>query len=137
MKDAQVLNSQNCQVNITLSSLYVLSICLFRNYRFYKPLNDQNQKCNTMLVFAWEVRGWVGSHEMADKGYVNTENSQMVFTGVIFTSTYHTKKLNPWPNSSASHVVNYSQLYTCQGDRKLFKDHQITHRCLTSLRNKS
>ena len=27
--------------------------------------------------------GVVGSHEMADKGYVNIENSQMVFTDAI------------------------------------------------------
>ena len=72
-----------------------------------------------------------------DKGYVNTEKSQIAFIGVIFTSTYHTKQLNPWPNSSASCVVNYSWLSACQGDMEPFKDHPSTHGCLTSLRNKS
>ena len=52
----------------------------------------------------------VGSHEMMGKGYVNAENTQMASIGIIFCSTYHTKQLNPWPNSSASRVVNYNQL---------------------------
>ena len=55
---------------------------------------------------------------------------------VIFTSTYHTKQLNPWPNSSASRVVNYSQLSACQGDMQSFEGDPYTHGCLTSLRNK-
>ena len=37
----------------------------------------------------------------------------MASIGAIFTSTYHTRQLNPWPNSSASRVVNYSQLSAC------------------------
>ena len=61
--------------------------------------------------------GWEGggNHEVAGKGYVNSENSQMASIGAIFTSTYHTKQLNPWTNSSASHVINYSYLSACQG----------------------
>ena len=73
---------------------------------------------------------------MAGKGYVFTKTSQMASIGVIFTSTYHTKQLNPWPNSSASRVVNYSQLSTCQGVMQPFKDELDTRGCLTSLRNK-
>ena len=46
-----------------------------------------------------------GSHEVMGRGYVSTENSQMAYIGVIFSPTYHTKQLNPWPNSSASRVV--------------------------------
>ena len=45
-----------------------------------------------------EVEGWwvVRSHKVAGKGYVNTENGQIAFTGVILcTSTYYTKQLNP------------------------------------------
>ena len=45
----------------------------------------------------------------------------MAFIGTIFTSTYHTKELNPWPNSSARCVVNYSWLSACQGDMKPFE----------------
>ena len=58
----------------------------------------------------------MGSHEVAGKRYVFTKTSQMASIGVIVTSTYHTKQLNPWPNSSASRVVNYSQLSACQGN---------------------
>ena len=56
----------------------------------------------------------------------------MASIGVIFTSTYHTKQLNPWPNSSASRVVNYSQLSTCQGDMQPFEGDPYTHGRLTS-----
>ena len=68
--------------------------------------------------------------------YINTNNSQMVYIGAIFTSTYHAKQLNSWPNSSASRVVNYSQLSAFQGERKPFNDNLSTHGWLTSLRNK-
>ena len=70
--------------------------------------------------------GWeqVGSHEVVVKGYVSSENSQMASIGTIFTSTYHTKQLNPWQNSSASHVENYSWLSACQGVRSLLKTTQ-------------
>ena len=64
----------------------------------------------------WEGRGRAGSHEVASKGYVFIKTSQMASIGAIFTSTYHTKQLNPWPNSSASRVVNYSRLSACQED---------------------
>ena len=60
----------------------------------------------------------------------------MAYIGVIFTSTYHTKQLNPWSNSSASRVVNYSQLSACQGDMQPFEDDLYTRGRLTSLRNK-
>ena len=60
----------------------------------------------------------------------------MSSTGVIVTSTYHTKQLNPWPNSSASHVVNYSCLTACQGEMEPFEDHLNTCGHLTNLRNK-
>ena len=73
---------------------------------------------------------------MAGKGYVFTKTSQMASIGVIFTSTYHTKQLNPWPNSSASRVVNYSQLSACQGDMQPFEGDPYTRGRLTSLRNK-
>ena len=79
----------------------------------------------------------MGSHEVAGKGYVFTKTSQMASIGVIFTSTYHTKQLNPWPNSSASRVVNYSQLSACQGDMQPFEGDPYTGGRLTSLRNKS
>ena len=43
---------------------------------------------------------------------------------------------NPWPNSSASCVVNYSQLSACQGDVQPFEGDPYTRGHLTSLRNK-
>ena len=61
----------------------------------------------------------------------------MASIGVIITSKYHTKQLNRWPNSSASRVVNYSQLSACQGDMQPFEGDPYTHGRLTSLRNKS
>ena len=60
----------------------------------------------------------------------------MASIGVIFTFTYHTKQLNAWPISSASRVVNYSQLYACQGDMQPFKGDPYTHGRLTSLMQK-
>ena len=80
--------------------------------------------------------GWVGSHEVVGKGYIFTKTSQMASIDVIFTSTYHTKQLNPWPNSSASRLVNYSQLSPCQGDMQPFEGDPDTRGRLTSLRNK-
>ena len=38
----------------------------------------------------------------------------MACIGAIVTSTYHTRQLNPWRNSSANRVVNYSRLSACQ-----------------------
>ena len=60
----------------------------------------------------------------------------MASIGAIFTSTYCTKQLNPWPNSSASCVVNYSRLSACQGDIRPFEGDPNTRGHLTSLRNK-
>ena len=73
---------------------------------------------------------------MAGKGYVLTKTRQMASTDAIFTSKYHTKQLNPWPNSSASRVVNYSQLSACQGYMEPFEGDPSTRGRLTSLRNK-
>ena len=39
----------------------------------------------------------------------------------IFSSTYHTKQLNPWPTSPARGVVIYSHLSACPGKMKPFK----------------
>ena len=70
---------------------------------------------------------------MAGKGYIKTENSQMASNIAVFTSTYHTKQLNPWqPNSSANCVVKYSRLSVCQRERETFTDHLNTCVCLTS-----
>ena len=66
------------------------------------------------------------------KAYVNTENRQMTSISAIFT---HTRQLNPWQNSSASRVVNYRWMSTCEGQLELFEDHLSTRECLTSLRN--
>ena len=90
------------------------------------------------IPLALLLGGRVGSssHEVEGKGYVNAENSQIVSLGAILTSTYHTKQLNLWPNSSASCVVNYNQQSACQGEMEPFEDHPSTHGHLTSLRNK-
>ena len=61
--------------------------------------------------------------------------SQMTSIGAIVTSTCHTKQLNSWPNSSASHVVIQSQLSACQGKMGPFKIHLST-RHQTGLRTR-
>ena len=71
---------------------------------------------------------------MAGKCYVFTKNSQMTSIGAIFTSICHTKQLSPWPNSSASRVVNHSQLSACQEKMGSFEDHPRTHGYQTGLR---
>ena len=76
----------------------------------------------------------VESCKVASKGYISTENSQMVSNGVIFNSIYHTNQQNPLPNSSASCVVIYSWLSACLAQP--FKDHPSTCGHLRSLRNK-
>ena len=78
----------------------------------------------------------MGSHEVAGKGYVSTKTNQLASIGAIFTSIYHTKQLNPWPNSSASRVVSYSCLSACQEDMQSFEGDPITRGRLISLRNK-
>ena len=55
----------------------------------------------------------MGGHEVGGKGCIHTENSQMTFIGATITSTYHIKQLNPWPNSLANRVVNYSRVSAC------------------------
>ena len=64
----------------------------------------------------------MSSHEVAGKGYVNTENSQITSIGAIFSSTHHTKKVNRWSNSLANSVVNYSLLSAYAGEKEPFKD---------------
>ena len=79
----------------------------------------------------------MGSHEVTGKGYIFPINSQMASIGTILTSTYHIKQLNPWPNSLALHVVNYSRLSACQGDMQPFEGNpRSPHGHMTNLRNK-
>ena len=52
----------------------------------------------------------------------------------IFTSTCHPKQLNPWPNSPASYVVIYSQLFALQAKMGPFKGYSSTCVLLTGLR---
>ena len=58
----------------------------------------------------------MGSPKVAAQRNVSTKATQMASIGAIFTSSYHTKQLNPWQNSSASRMVNYSWLSGCQRD---------------------
>ena len=62
----------------------------------------------------------------------------MASIGAIFSSTYHTKQLNPWPNSSASHVVVYSWLSgcPCRGDGAIQRSPEHLRMSDTNLRNK-
>ena len=78
----------------------------------------------------------MGSHEVADKAYIDTQNSQLASIDAIFTSTYHTKWLNLWLYSPANCVMNYSRLSAYQGEMEPFEDHPSTCGRLTSLKNK-
>ena len=53
---------------------------------------------------------------------------------VPFSPLHITKQLNPWPNSSASRVVNHRQLSDCQREMEPFEEHPSTRRRLTSFR---
>ena len=88
---------------------------------------------NTSTLIGW---GQARSHKVAGKGYVFTKNSQMTSIGAIFTSTCHTKQLNPWPNSSVSCVVIHSWLSAYQGKMGPFEGHLNTHGHQTGLRKK-
>ena len=67
---------------------------------------------------------------------ISAKNSQMASTHSIFTSTYHAHKAAK-PNSSGSHVVNYTTSYLLvQKSCESFKDHPSTCGHLTNLRNK-
>ena len=74
--------------------------------------------------------GWVTT-----KWWAKVISRQKTAIGAIFTSKYHTKQLNAWPNSSASCVVNYSWLSACQGEMEQFEEHPSTRGCVTSLGN--
>ena len=78
----------------------------------------------------------MGSHKVVGKGYINTKYNYMASIGAIFTFPYHTKQLNPWPNLSASCVVNHSRLSACQGEMTPFEDDLNLCGCLICLRNK-
>ena len=71
--------------------------------------------------------GGGGSHEVVGKHSVKIENSQMTSIDATFNSTYHTKQLNPWPILLSNYVVIYSQLSTCLGEMKPFRDHLSTY----------
>ena len=73
-----------------------------------------------MAVALLQSGGAGGQPQSGGEGYVFTETIQMASFGTIFTSAYHTKQLNPWPNSSPSCVVNCSWLSAFQGDMQPF-----------------
>ena len=75
-----------------------------------------------------EGRGQAGSHKVASIDYIWTENSQMTSVSAISTSTYHTKQLNPWPNSEVNCVMNHSRLSACQWEMEPFEgDLSLVH----------
>ena len=73
---------------------------------------------------------------MVGNDYVFTKNREMTSIGAIFASTCHTEQLNPWPNSSASHVVFHSRLSACQGKMGTLKGYLSTCGHLTGLRKR-
>ena len=73
---------------------------------------------------------------MVSKGYVFTKNREMISISATFTSTCHTKQLNPWTNLSASRMVIHSRLSACQGKIGPFKGHSSIHGCQTGVRKR-
>lgn len=67
---------------------------------------------------------------------IRTEDIQMTPIGTIFSSTYRTKQLTPWPISSTSHVEIYIWMSGCPRKMEPCKDHPNTHECLKNLRKK-
>ena len=81
----------------------------------------------------------MGSHKVVGKGYFNTENNQTASIDAIFSPLHimQNNYVNPWPSSSANHVMNCSQLYTCLGEMELhLQVHPSTRGHLISPRNK-
>ena len=118
-------------------AIYNLSIPQLLSEQYVELPTVFNGVANTSCTLTGQMGGGcAGSHEVAGKGYVFTKNSQMVSNGAIFTLTYHTKQLNPWLNSSTSHVVNYCQLSAFQRNMEPFEGNLSTRGRLTSLRNK-
>ena len=77
------------------------------------------------------------SHKVSGKNYIIIENSQVVSIDATLSSKYHTKQLNPWPNSLAS--CTYGELQPVSaypGKMEPLRDNLSTHGYLTSLRNK-
>ena len=101
-----------------------------------RPLGPPYACVNAFFCACHNAWVWIQHTRFYSEGYVFTRTSQMASIGVIFTSTYHTKQLNPWPNSSASRVVNYRRLSACQGDIQPFEGDPYTRVRLTSLRNR-
>ena len=59
----------------------------------HKFITEFNTTSNSKVWKGWTV--WWQAKT------VSTESSQMASIGAIFRSIYHTKQLNPWPNSTA------------------------------------
>ena len=86
----------------------------------HQPLNGWLAKLPAILEYlngianstSTLIRVEAGSHKVAGKGYINTENSQM-YQLVPFSAL---KQLNPWSNSPASRMVIYSRLPAFLGE---------------------
>ena len=91
----------------------------------------------TNIPIGWKGGRQAGSHKVAGKAYIFTKNSQMTSVGSIFTSTCHTKQLNPWLISSASCVMNHSQLSACQGKMGPFEGCPSTRGCQAGSRKRA
>ena len=91
--------------------------------------------CKYLEIQFWNIQFNIS--RMIRPTYVFTKNSQMTSIGVIFTSTCHTKQLNPWTNSSASCVMIYRQLSVYWGKMVPFEGYPSTHGHQTGLRKRS
>ena len=116
--------------------------CILENQLDFPPFQMVFYRCSQYHQYSYRVGRWgrSGSHEVAGKGSIFTKNREMTTTGAIFTSTCHTKQLNPWPNSSASRVVIHSRVHsrlsTCQRKMGPFKGYRSTRVRQTGLRKR-
>ena len=89
------------------------------------------------LLQRWRV-GVVGSHDVVNKGYGNTKNSQMASIAWCHFQLHVSHKAAKSMGKLISQSCGTIQLAVClPGEMEPYKDHPSTHECPTSLRNKS
>ena len=123
-------NDQSCLHVFLHKSIAIQSNSLYLLYTGQQQLAAFPTILDTFLLeqlipLALLQGGMVGGRQVAtkwwEKGYVFTKNREMTSISAIFTSTCHTKQLNPWLNSSASHVVIQSAVCLPREDGAIYR----------------
>ena len=125
-------------VKLICNSLLLINSTFFLFKHFMITIYSHSPPCCgvTFCHISEMPSWWLRNLTMVRKrGKCKIHATLHCFTAFI-SSSYHTKQQNPWPNSSASHVVNYNWLSACQGGMEPFEGDPNTRGCRTSLRNK-